>query len=157
MKKSTGRLISVLYRKGYIYKNVHFRKINITGAEQPFLCVLYLYNGVTQDFLSKYLSVDKASTTRVVKSLIDKGLVEKVKNENDKRENVIFLTDKGQSIKDDVFEVLDGWSSILTDGMSPEEKEQAYSYLVRMVENVEKHKKEMHEEILHGKEMHEKE
>ncbi|WAW14473.1 MarR family winged helix-turn-helix transcriptional regulator [Peptostreptococcus equinus] len=144
MRKSTGGLISVLYRKGSIYKNMCLKELDITASEQSFLCTLYENNGVSQDFLSKYLNIDKASTARVIKSLIDKKIVKKIKNENDKRENRIFLTDKAKDIREEIFSVLDSWSTVLTQGMSEQEKEQSYYYLQKMVENVEKYEYDKH-------------
>ncbi len=137
--KSPGRLISILYRKGQVYKNFYLKKHNITASEQPFLNALYHKDGVSQDLLCKYLYMDKASTARVIQSLIKKGFVTKEKDKNDKRINRIYLTEKGKNSQSDVFEVLDAWSAILTNNMTQEEKDLAYSCLERMVENVEEY------------------
>ena len=136
-KSNFGRLISILYRKAHVYKAYHLKKYNITVSEQPFLNVLYKKDGVSQDDLSKYLCIDKASTARAIQSLINKGFAVKVKDENDKRINRIFLTEKGLATKDDVFDVLNTWSEILTSDMSSEEKELANSFLERMALNIE--------------------
>lgn len=137
MIKHPGRLISILYRKGLIYKNIHFKDINITASEQPFMSALFWKDGVSQDLLSRYLYIDKASTARTIQSLIKKGLVKKIKDKEDKRINRIFLTKKGYSYKDEIFSVLDDWGDILTSDMNSEEKDIAYEYLERMVKNVE--------------------
>lgn len=137
MIKHPGRLISILYRKGLIYKNIHLKDVDITASEQPFLSALFYKDGVSQDLLSKYLYIDKASTARAIQSLIKKGLVKKIKDEEDKRINRIFLTDKGYSCKDKVFSVLDNWGDILTKDMTADEKGIAYAYLERMVKNIE--------------------
>lgn len=137
MIKHPGRLISILYRKGLIYKNIHLKNIDITASEQPFMNALFYMDGVSQDLLSKYLYIDKASTARAIQSLIKKGLVRKVKDKEDKRINRIFLTEKGYSCKNEIFSVLDNWGDILTSDMTAEEKEIAYNYLERMVKNVE--------------------
>ena len=137
MIKHPGRLISILYRKGLIYKNIHLKEIDITASEQPFMSALFWQDGVSQDLLSRYLYIDKASTARVIQSLIKKGLVTKEKDKDDKRINRIFLTEKGRNCREDIFSVLDDWGDILTSDMPPEEKDIAYDYLERMVKNVE--------------------
>lgn len=144
MKKSLGRLISILYRKSHLYKNYFLSEYNITASEQPFITTLYFNDGVSQEFLSSYLSIDKASTTRVVQSLIEKGYIEKVRDENDKRVNRIYLTKDGRATEKGVMKVLKNWSEILTDDMNEEEKEIAYSLLTRMVDNLEKSKLEFY-------------
>ena len=60
MKRSVGRLISILYRKNQIYLNAAMKPLNITTAEQPILMYLYRHNAVTQEEISTYLQVDKA-------------------------------------------------------------------------------------------------
>jgi len=55
----------------------------ITSAEQPFLTSLYIRNGATQDDISSHLNIDKAATTRVIQSLMEKGYVTKEKDPND--------------------------------------------------------------------------
>ena len=94
MKRSVGRLISILYRKNKIYLNAAMKPLNITTAEQPILMYLYRHDAVTQEEISAYLQVDKALTTRTVQSLLEKGLVTKEKDEKDKRCNKISLTQK---------------------------------------------------------------
>lgn len=136
--RSPGRIISLLYRKGQIYKNIHLKDLNITSSEQPFIIPIYLNQGVSQEHLSTYLNIDKASTTRAIQSLINKGLVEKVRCQEDKRQNKIYLTDKCIDMIDPLIEILDSWMDILTHDMSPQEKEMAYHYLDRMAVNVER-------------------
>jgi len=136
MTKSVGRLISILYRKSQVYMNIALKPYDITAAEQPFLFILYKNSYATQEELSSYLNIDKAATARVIKSLLEKGLVTKQKNDNDKRFNQIFLTEKGNSSREHVLKQLRRWSDILTENLSEESKEATYAALERMVENV---------------------
>ena len=137
-RHSPGRLISVLYRKGLVYKNIQLKDIGITSSEQPFIMTIHLHEGVSQEFLSNFLNIDKASTARVIQSLINKGLVKKIKCQEDKRQNKIYLTEKCQELIYPIYTVLDSWVDILTADMTEEEKDMAYHYLERMVENVER-------------------
>lgn len=137
MDKNLGRLISILYRKNTIQKSLLLKKIDITASEQPFLSTLYYHNGVSQEFLSSFLSIDKAATARAIQSLIDKGLVVKAKDNEDKRVNRIFLTEKGMEIKKPLQDTLDNLGEIITKNMSEAEINKAYALLEKMVKNVE--------------------
>ncbi len=139
MKNNPGRMISILYRKGNIYKNEHLKDINLTASEHPFLNALYKNDGCSQEDLSNTLNIDKASTTRAIQSLLSKGLVVKTSDEKDRRVNRIYLTDQAKSIKDDLYSVLHSWEDTLTEGMTDEEKDLVYSYLFKMVQNTEKY------------------
>src|SRR3712207_6556978 len=73
-----------------------------------------------------------------IQSLINKGLVEKVRCKEDKRQNKIYLTERGQDLIYPIYSVLDSWVGILTADMTKEEKDMAYHYLERMAKNVER-------------------
>ncbi|SFE82280.1 MarR family winged helix-turn-helix transcriptional regulator [Peptostreptococcus sp. D1] len=136
MINNLGRLISILYRKGNIYKNIILDDFNITAAEQPFLSSLFNEDGVSQEYLSSKLLLDKASTTRSLQSLINKGYIKKKKDDNDKRINRIFLTEKSKSIEKDIKARLENWNDILTSDLNESEKEIAYLILNKMVNNL---------------------
>lgn len=53
-------------------------------------------DGITQDEIVNDLGIDKGAVTRIIKSLIDKGLIEKNRDKVDKRCNRVFLTEKGK-------------------------------------------------------------
>lgn len=139
MKRSVGRLISILYRKNQIYLNAAMKPLNITTAEQPILMYLYRNDSVTQEEISAYLQVDKALTTRTVQSLLEKGLVTKQKDPKDKRCNKISLTPKGLDMRETMIEKFTGWNKIMLDGMDDSKRELLFELLEEMVEKTEQH------------------
>lgn len=138
MNKSIGRLISILYRKGQIYSNTALKQYNLTSAEQPFLLCLYKNDGMTQEELSNYLMIDKASTARAVKSLMEKGFIKKKKNDLDKRCNNIYLTERSFQIEDKIKKELQNWSDFLTEDFDENTIKMIILALEKMVEKVEK-------------------
>lgn len=139
MKRSVGRLISILYRKNQIYLNAAMKPLNITTAEQPILMYLYRNDSVTQEEISAYLQVDKALTTRTVQSLLEKGLVTKKKDQKDKRCNKISLTQKGLDMREAMVEKFIGWNKIMLDGMDEAKRDLLFELLEEMVEKTEEH------------------
>ena len=139
MKRSVGRLISILYRKNQIYLNAAMKPLNITTAEQPILMYPYRHDAVTQEEISAYLQVDKALTTRTVQSLLEKGLVTKEKDEKDKRCNKISLTQKGLDMREAMIEKFSGWNKIVLEGMDEAKQELLFELLEEMVEKTEQH------------------
>lgn len=139
MKRSVGRLISILYRKNQIYLNAAMKPLNITTAEQPILMYLYRHDAVSQEEISAYLQVDKALTTRTVQSLLEKGLVTKKKDEKDKRCNKISLTQKGQDMREAMVEKFVGWNKIMLEGMDEAKRDLLFELLEEMVEKTEQH------------------
>lgn len=137
MKKSIGRLISILHRQSQIYINNSLKEFNITSAEYSFLLSLYRKEGVTQDELSCYLHIDKSATTRAIRSLEEKGLVTRNKDDIDKRFNRVYLTEKAINFKDKVRERIFHWSEFLAEDLDEETYDMVYNVLEKMVDKVE--------------------
>ena len=85
MQNNPGRLLSILYRKAQVYWTQSLKEYHITSAEYPILLRLYAREGVTQEEIVAELEMDKSAIARALQSLIDKGFVEKQKDEQDRR------------------------------------------------------------------------
>lgn len=147
MKKTIGRLISILHRQSQIYITNALKEFNITSSEYAFLLSLYRKDGVTQDELSNYLYIDKSATARAIKSLEEKGYVIRNKDNVDKRCNRVFISEKAKTYRDEIFHRVHSWSDFLEEDMDKETIDIVYGFLENMVEKVEKTKlkKEMEE------------
>ena len=100
---------------------------------------LYRHNAVTQEEISAYLQVDKALTTRTVQSLLEKDLVTKEKDSQDKRCNKISLTEKGLDMREAMVEKFVGWNQIMLEGMDQEKQDLLFELLEEMVTKTEQH------------------
>jgi len=138
LKKSIGRLISILHRQSQIYFNHCLKEYDVTSAEYSFLMALYRKDGVTQDELSSYLYIDKSATARAIKSLEDKGYIMRSKDHLDKRFNRVFLTEKAKACKDEIREKVWSWSNFLREGINEQDIDTVVSVLETMVKKVEK-------------------
>lgn len=117
MNQTVGRAVSILYRKYQVYLNKALKPLMLTGAELPFLMVLYKNEGVSQDELSQYLMIDKAATARALQSLIEKGYIYKEKDSLDKRANQIYLLDLAKDNQKAILRVLEYWHQYLLEGI----------------------------------------
>ncbi|MGL5435489.1 MAG: MarR family winged helix-turn-helix transcriptional regulator [Lachnospiraceae bacterium] len=135
MKESMIRIITVLFRKSQSYLSVLLSKYNLTAAEQPFFAVLQKCDGVTQDELSALISVDKSATARTVKSLEEKGYVTRVQDEQDKRQNRVFLTEAARECWPDVQRELIRFNEFLTQNIDANNLEIVYTALKQMEKN----------------------
>jgi MarR family 2-MHQ and catechol resistance regulon transcriptional repressor len=60
-------------------------------------------DGINQQEIGNKVSKDKSSITYLINSLVKRELVQRVENENDRRNKQIFLTDKGKKIVETVY------------------------------------------------------
>lgn len=99
------------------------RKYHITIAEEPFFMAIQSHDGATQEELTALVGVDKAMTTRVIHSLEHKGLVKRVQDINDKRQNRIYKSEKADEISESVRNDLLRLNQSFTEGISRKDME----------------------------------
>lgn len=136
MSPSAGRLINLLARKSQGYITDLMRPFGLTAAEQPFFMALLHNEGVTQERLTSLVGVDKAATARTVKSLEEKGILIRIQDEADRRQNLLFPTERAKAISEEVKAALDQFNSLLTEGFDPEEAVTLQRMLLKMVDNL---------------------
>lgn len=74
-----------------------------------FLTQLAGNEGITQRKLCLSLAIDDAMATRNMRSLVKKGYVNRLRDENDSRSYKVYLTDKGREIVPLIREQLVNW------------------------------------------------
>ena len=138
MRRSFGRLISIIYRKNQAYLNYALEDLGISSSELPVLLYLNENHGVSQEELSSFLLIDKAATTRIVQSLLKKGLLQKEKNLTDKRANRLFITDTAEAKIPEIKSRLDRMNQYLTTDLDSASTEVALDVLDQIVKKIEK-------------------
>lgn len=136
MNKSIARMINLLARKSQSYIGNALCKYNLTAAEQPFFMALQHYEGITQEELTAIVCVDKAVTTRVVKSLEKKGYLVRVQDPEDRRQNRIYPTDITRQMGEAVKNELLCFDDLLTEGISQQDLDLVYTVLLKMKGNL---------------------
>ena len=80
--------------ENYAYGRAHHRAIHFIGRSP----------GTTVNNLLDILAVTKQSLNRVLRTLVDDGLVESRIGRQDKRERNLYLTEKGRALEQDLSE-----------------------------------------------------
>jgi DNA-binding MarR family transcriptional regulator len=134
----TEKLISIIYRANMSRLEQQLKSYGIGSGQFLFLLSLYCTEGINQEELSTSLGFDKATTTRALIKLEKEGFIYRKRDESDKRSKNIYITDKAQCIKTEVQKLSKEWNEKLFEGFSKDEKDSMNSFLVRMVENLQK-------------------
>lgn len=100
--ESIGRLVSVAERAVTRRLQRHFREAgySITVEQWRVLFYLWIEDGQTQKFLSEKVARDKTSISRLINGLERKNLVVRIVDASNKRNNQIYLTHLGKSLKE---------------------------------------------------------
>lgn len=136
MNQSIARIITLMARKSQTYIGNALQQYKLTAAEQPFFMALQHYEGITQEELTAVVCVDKAVTTRVVKSLEEKGYLIRRQDDEDRRQNRIYPTIAAKQMGEPVRSELMKFDTLLTSGIAQEDLDITYTVLLKMMENL---------------------
>lgn len=131
-----AKYISQLYRKSFIFINREVDKYDIKSGQLMFLLDLYTEDGKNQEEISARLKIDKGTTARALKKLEEQELITRVKDKDDKRSNIIYLTEKSKDVKDGVYNVLDEWNKKISENLTYEEQETLRNLLEKVCKNI---------------------
>lgn len=134
-KYSINRWISILYRYGQSYISKQLETYNVGSGQYIFLIALYKKDGISQEEISDYLKIDKATTAKSIRRLEKEGYVKRDIDSKDKRAYKVYLTQKAFDIRPIIYNVLKKWSAVLSEGLTEDEKSITLNLLSRMAKN----------------------
>jgi DNA-binding MarR family transcriptional regulator len=115
------------------------KEYDLSFGEQVIMMFLSTHDNVSQDTISKKFMIDKGMIAKTLTKLEQKEIILRVQNLDNKRENIISLTQKGRDILNIMSGVLDEWNEIIYEGMSQEEIDCVKRLTGKMVKNVAKY------------------
>lgn len=98
MKKQILREMGKIYRTLNSFTDFLVKPMQLEKGQYQFLVRIDEHPGINQQSLSDLLLVDKTTTAKAVNKLVEKGYITKKRNEKDKRNFQLFLTESGESV-----------------------------------------------------------
>ena len=130
----TMKSINTIHRCQTVFRSERLSG-DICGAHHLFVFAICKHPGRSQEELSKQLFLNKSTVTRALTSLESSGYVKREVNPSDKRETLVYPTEKMTALLPKVREVAEEWNSILSADVSPEELSAFISVLEKMERN----------------------
>lgn len=134
-KQSFGKYVSMILRQQRILLDRDFKQFGFSSGQYGFFIAIAENYGATQKDLSEILAITKGSTNKAIRKLEYQGFVVTIIDEDDKRNHRVYLTEKGKKILPEVYDVLERYSSKLSEGLSDDVKDVAFQALVHMSNN----------------------
>jgi len=138
--ESLGKWISIVYRYAHTFFDKKLAHANVSSGLVPFIYHIFRSDGLSQDELSEVIGIDKTTTARAIKTLVNLGYVSRNRDRDDKRIFRLYLTIKGRALIPEIKQVMTEWTSVISHGLSQEDKSRLEQALRRMAENAKKFK-----------------
>lgn len=116
--------------------NGRFRATGLNQSQIAALLHLQRAESLSQTDLSERLGMKKAATGTLIDGLEGKGLVERTRSSEDRRLQLVSITDAGERVVDEVDHMGEALGTGLRRGISREERTQLVSILQRIRQNL---------------------
>lgn len=93
---------------------------------------LWRIEGVSQQFLAENTAKDKACMTNLINNLEKKGWVFRKEDPSDKRNRLIFLTDEGRKMADEVLPLINEIYTRITEEMTAKQIQTTLNHLSKL-------------------------
>ena len=117
------RNMNIIARCAAIYRTQQIELDGLMGVHHSYILVIVNHPGMSQDRLAKHLCLNKSNVTRHLAGLEKLGYVERRASEADKREMLVYPTQKMLDIYPEVLRVTREWNELISEGFTEEELE----------------------------------
>jgi DNA-binding MarR family transcriptional regulator len=116
--------------------NGRFRETGLHQSQVAALIHLDRVEALSQTDLAARLGMQKAAAGTLIDGLEGKGLVERTRGREDRRLQLVSITDAGRRVVDEVDRMAESLGTALRQGITREERTQLVSILQRLRENL---------------------
>jgi MarR family transcriptional regulator for hemolysin len=128
-----------LIRLSKLYLDVlvkHTTHLDVTRYHY-ILSLIYVHDGqLTQNALAHILGKDKSAMVNIINLLTEKGLVYRENNPNDRRQQLLRVTEKAKLAVPRIIETFENINADITEGISDTDMQVFESVLTRMHKNL---------------------
>ena len=130
-----NEFMGTLNKNMHKYLKIKLEDFELKKEEVHFLHYICKYEKVEQNELTKHFHVDKSTTTRNIKLLINQGYVIREKDKNDHRKYLLSSTEDGKNLSNEIIKIFKQWHFELTKNLTDGEKEQFRTISKKIISN----------------------
>ncbi len=132
-EKELGRSLTYLYRSRNKFLGERLREYGFSGAMNMILLHVDRHPGTTQDNIATHMYIDKSNVARRIKQLEELGYIRRETDLFDRRQNNLYLTDKGKELVPLVRAYRTQWGQTISAGLTEEERDTLLALLGKMI------------------------
>lgn len=117
------------------YRNAKFIADGICASHHAFILIISKNPGYSQEDITREICLNKSTVARTLNCLESHGYITRTPNPEDKRQFLVYPTEKMLEILPEIKAVSREWNGFITEGISDAELEVFYSVLNRMEES----------------------
>ncbi len=132
------KMLNNISRSQAVFRTRRVKCTDLCAHHYAFVLSICHTPGRPQEELAKSLCLDKSTVARAIAFLEEKAYVTKIPNETDKRQYLVYPTEKMLDVYPQICRANEEWNACIEKGISNEELCVFYSVLSRMEESARK-------------------
>jgi DNA-binding MarR family transcriptional regulator len=132
------REIGMIARALDSISNIEFKEHDLTKGQYLYVVRICENPGIIQEKLAEMIKVDRTTAARAIKKLEMNGFIEKKDDDQNKKINRLFPTEKGKNVYPFIKRENDYSNTVALEGFSEKEAETIFNLLQRVRKNIEK-------------------
>ena len=116
--RELGRAVTCLHRSRSKFMGERLREHGFSGAMYMILLHVDRHPGASQDSIANHMYIDKCNVARRTKKLEELGYIRRETDQADRRQNNLYLTDKGRELVPVIKTYLSQWGQGMTESLS---------------------------------------
>lgn len=122
--------------KNSMHQKLRQHGYKFTMEQGGALMRLWMKDGQSQTELAEFLGKDKTTIARLINSMEKSLLVVRIPGKEDKRINLIYLTQKGKEVQQEVMKCIQHTLNEALDGVSAKDEETSKKVLKKIYKNL---------------------
>ena len=127
-------VISLLSNYAKEYGHAKIREAGVSDTEHKICTFLYFHSDAYQDMIADSLMLDKTTVAKAILCLEERGLIRRIQNPDNRRKNILNITDMGKENISDVVGIYDEWLEKIETCLTDTEKKQFHDCCIRLLE-----------------------
>lgn len=125
--------LNMLIRLGREFGHEKIRDAGFSDTEHAICTFLCFHDQVSQDTISAALLLDKTTVAKALRAMELKGLVVRRQNQQNRRQNIIQITESGRSSVAHSIDIYDQWLAAACLCLNEDEQQQLDDYFERII------------------------
>ena len=130
--------LSAISKDGWRYTRNRLTHPGLTNAAYDVCGIVWQSGSTNQDNIAKALKMDKSSVAKVVNKCVNDGLIERRVNPSNRREYILTLTPQGQTVVQELVDIVEQWLEEALSILSEEERVQFMNIVERVADHTDK-------------------
>ncbi len=129
------RTLTMLLKLGREFGHETIRGAGFSDTEHAICTFLCFHDQVSQDTISAALLLNKTTVAKALRTMEREGLICRRQDEENRRKNVIQITEAGKSCVADSIDIYEKWLIDVCSCLTEKELHQFNGYFDRIIEN----------------------